>query len=51
MIERRQCINKECRKTHRLLPDILISYKQYSLEVLEDAIDTTVENEESDVFD
>ena len=42
MIERRKCTNKGCRKTHRLLPDILIPYKQYCSEVVEDVIDEAI---------
>lgn len=38
-IERRQCTNKACGKSHRLLPDILAPYKHYEAALIEDVID------------
>ena len=45
LIERRKCTNESCRKTHRLLPDISIPYKQYEAGAIEDVIDGTLDEE------
>ena len=45
LIERRKCSNESCRKTHRLLPDISIPYKQYESGAVEDVIDGTLDEE------
>ena len=45
LIERRQCTNESCRKTHRLLPDISVPYKHYEAGVIEDVIDGTINEE------
>jgi len=43
LIERRKCTNDSCKKTHRLLPDISIPFKQYDAGVIEDVIDGTID--------
>lgn len=45
LIERRKCTNASCGKTHRLLPDISIPYKQYEAGTVEDVIDGTIDEE------
>jgi len=45
LIERRQCTNKSCRKTHRLLPDVSVPYKHYEAGAIEDVIDGTIDEE------
>lgn len=39
MIERRTCSNKSCGRCHRLLPDMLVPYKQYEAQLIEDVIE------------
>ena len=41
-IENRKCKNKSCRKSHRLLPDILLPYKHYEADLIEAVIDGLV---------
>ena len=45
LIERRQCTNESCHKTHRLLPDICIPYKHYEAGIIEDVIDGTLDED------
>lgn len=45
LIERRKCTNPSCHKTHRLLPDMCIPYKQYESGIIEDVIDGTLDED------
>jgi len=38
-IERRRCINDECKSIHRVLPDYILPYKQYEKEVIDGVIE------------
>lgn len=43
LIERRQCTNENCNKTHRLLPaDLSLPYKHYETDAIEGVIDGIV---------
>ena len=40
LVERRKCTNKECRKTHRLLPaNKVLPYKHYEADIIESVVD------------
>ena len=46
LIERRQCTNKECRKTHRLLPGYKVfPYKHYDASLIEEVVEGTADEE------
>ena len=46
LIERRQCTNEECGKTHRLLPgNLVLPYKHYDAGAIEDVIDGTLDED------
>ena len=46
LIERRQCTNKECRKTHRLLPGYKVfPYKHYDAGLIEEVVEGTADEE------
>ena len=42
IIPRHRCTNPQCRKIHRMLPDILIPYKHYSEETISGVLDGVV---------
>ena len=46
MINRMQCTNEDCRKLHRQLLDIMVKFKHYSAEVIEDVLDEVISEED-----
>lgn len=46
LVEVRKCMNKSCRKCHRLLPDELLPYKHYESELIEAVIDEVVSEDD-----
>ncbi len=51
MIERRRCVNQGCRISHRLIPDILIPYKHYEADLIEDVIDGVITEDDLETED
>ncbi len=42
MIERRKCLNPDCKKLHRCLPSQLTRFKHFPTEIIENAVDDVV---------
>lgn len=46
LVERRQCMNEECGKTHRLLPGFnVLPYKHYDAGLIEEVVEGTSDEE------
>lgn len=51
VIRRLQCCNENCRRIHNELPDILVPYKHYEAELIEDVVDEVVTEEDIECED
>lgn len=49
MIPRYRCTNSQCRRIHTVLPDILIPHKHFEAKVIQDTIESNINDVESTV--
>ena len=52
-LERLQCTNEGCRRLHNALPDCLVPYKHYAVEVISGVLDDIIaadDTEDEDIY-